>query len=92
MKRAPLGDSDHYMIHLVPAHRQQLKREKPTKHVVPQWKRRLFNNYKAVKACTDWSVFTDSAEDLDDVADVMIDYMRFCDELCIPRETDVISK
>ena len=37
LKRAPLGDSDHNTVHLVPRYRQRLKQHKPIVKSVPQW-------------------------------------------------------
>ena len=52
-----------------------------------QWTEAGLQQLQGCYACTDWSVFTDSGADLDKTTDVTIDYIKFCEELCIPRKT-----
>ena len=61
LKRAPLGNADHNKIHRIPAYWQQLKREKPTKRIVPQWTEAAIKRFEGCLACTDWEVFSNSA-------------------------------
>ena len=75
------------MIHLVPVYKQQLKREKPTKRLVPQWTEAAIQRLQGCYACTDWDVFTDSAADLDEATDVIMDYIEFCEGVCIPKKS-----
>ena len=87
LKRAPLGNSDHNMVHLVPAYRQQLKSNKPVKRLVPRWTDEGVQRLQACFDCTDWSLFVNSSADLDECTDVTMDYIKFCEEMCIPKKS-----
>jgi len=36
--------------------------------------------------CTDWSVFKDSASDIDEVTDTVCSYITFCEDSVIPKK------
>ena len=74
------------MIHLVPTYRQKLKSQKPFKRPVPQWTSDSIQRLQGCYACTEWVVFTNSAVDLDGCTDLILDYMRFCQEICIDNK------
>ncbi|GFS11789.1 hypothetical protein ElyMa_006681200 [Elysia marginata] len=42
---------------------------------------------RACVQCTDWTVFAESAENVNEAADVASDYINFCVEQCIPKNT-----
>ena len=67
LKRAPLGESDHNMVHLVPAYRQQLKRQKPIKRTLPQWTKPAIERLRGCFACTDWNMFLEAEDNIDTV-------------------------
>ena len=73
LKRAPLGNSDHNMVHLIPTYRQQLKREKPTVNTVSQWTDAATERLQGCFACTDWDMFIESSADLDECTDVTME-------------------
>ena len=56
-KKAPLGASDHNIIHLFPKYRQIIKREKPTEVHVTKWSTERVDVLRGCFDITDWSVF-----------------------------------
>ncbi|XP_077990622.1 uncharacterized protein LOC144444944 [Glandiceps talaboti] len=82
--RAPLGNSDHSTIFLVPAYRQELKRCKPVKRSIPQWTDDAIECLRACFDATDWGVFKENAADLDEYTETVIHYIKFCENICIP--------
>ena len=63
--RAPLGESDHATVVLIPTYRQKLNTIQPTTKTV---RKRTVDSTIALKACldnTDWQMFKDSCTDLD---------------------------
>ena len=40
---------------------------------------------------TDWNVLTDSCADVNEAADVVCDYIRFCEDMIIPTKTIKVS-
>lgn len=88
LKRAPLGNSDHNMVHLVPAYRQQLKCEKPTVRLVSQWTEAATQRLQGclMHAQTGICLLRVRLCDLDECTEVTLDYIKFCEELCIPKK------
>ena len=80
----PLGESDHFVIHLVPAYRQKLKTMKPVRKSVPQWTELDIQHLKRCFACTDWDVFIEDG--IDRSTEAVLDYIGFCQDLCIPKK------
>ena len=72
------------MIHLVPAYRQKLKTTKPVRKSVPQWTESAIQRLQGCFACTDWDVFIEDG--IDRSAEVVLDYIGFCQDLCIPKK------
>ena len=80
--RAPLGESDHATVVLIPTYRQKLKTIKPTTKTV---RKRTADSTIALKACldsTDWQMFKDSCHDLDAYTDTVTAYISWCEETC----------
>ena len=86
LKRPPFGDSDHNCIHLVPTYKSKLKSEKPVKRTVRQWTRTASDRLRGCFDCTNWDVFLETSESLDECTEVVTDYVTFCEELCIPTK------
>ena len=72
------------MIHLVRAYRQKLKTTKPVRKSVPQWTESAIQRLQGCFACTDWDVFIEDG--IDRSAEVVLDYIGFCQDLCIPKK------
>lgn len=87
--RAPLGNSDHNMIHLVPSYKQQIKRENPVKPTVRTWTDAAAETLRGCLEDTDWGVFRDAASDIDEYTETVTDYIKFCENQCIPTKTIV---
>ena len=88
MRRAPLGQSDHNMIHLVPLYKQSLKRTKPIIKTVPRWSESAIAELQDCFTCTNWDVFHDP-DDIHGTTEVISDYITFCERYCVPRKTIV---
>ena len=82
LRRAPLGESDHNMIHLVPTYKSQLKREKPVKITVRQWSDTAIEKFQGCFECMNWDLFM-SDHNLNECTDVTLDYIRFCEDICV---------
>ena len=83
LQRAPLGDSDHCMVFLVPKYRHQLKRQKPVVRIIPQWSVPATERLQGCFGCTDWNMFLNVADNIETCTDVILDYIRFCEGICI---------
>ncbi|KAM3863747.1 integrin alpha-IIb-like [Diretmus argenteus] len=60
--RAPLGNSDHAMLLLIPKYRQKLKSTKVTTKTVKSWSSANIDTLRACFECTDWDVFCPGAD------------------------------
>ena len=76
------------MIHLVPQYRQQLKQHNPIVKSVPKWITTAIQSLQGCYACTDWSVLVD--DDLSRSTERIIDYLSFCQGLCIQHKDVVV--
>ena len=56
-RRAPLGESDHDMIQLVPLYQSKLKCEKPTRRTICQWSTDAIERLRDCFDYTDWEIF-----------------------------------
>ena len=90
-QRAPLGNSDHNMIQLVPVYKQKLKTDKPTVKHVKQWTDSAVDTLQGCFDCTDWAMFKDTSTDLDEYTDVVCDYITFCENVCVPTKSIKVS-
>ena len=86
LQRPPLGDSDHNMVHLVPVYRQQLKLRKPIQKLMPRWTKSSIQSLQGCYACTDWDAFREPGQTIHEYTEIVIDYVNFCQDLCIPEK------
>lgn len=81
-----LGSSDHNTVHLYPVYKTVLRREKVCKRQVMVWNEESSLTLQGCFDCTDWSVFTDSSDNIDEPADVVCSYISFCRDNVIPTK------
>ncbi|XP_070183628.1 uncharacterized protein [Littorina saxatilis] len=85
--RAPLGNSDHAMVVLTPTYRQRLKAVKPVTKTVKKWTSEASETLQGCFEATDWGVFRDNCDSLDEYTDTVTSYIAFCEQVCIPTKT-----
>ncbi|VDP49054.1 unnamed protein product [Schistosoma margrebowiei] len=87
-KRAPLSNSDHCIIHVLP------KGYGKSTHQTEKVKSRNYSeenirNLKNMFHTTNWELFTDDS--LENTTDVIIRYLKVCFDICCPTETIFVS-
>lgn len=87
LRRDPLGASDHNIVYLVPSFKPVLKRQKPERRLVPVWSEEFIERLQDCYACTDWDVFKNSCESVDELTETVSDYVTFCEGLIIQKKT-----
>ncbi|KAK3525964.1 hypothetical protein QTP70_011683 [Hemibagrus guttatus] len=87
--RAALGQSDHIMVHLIPAYRQKLKLCKPVVRTSKKWTSEAVGELQGCLDCTDWDVFRPTTNSLDEYTDTVSSYIYFCEDSIIPTCTRV---
>ncbi|KAK3527699.1 hypothetical protein QTP86_034173 [Hemibagrus guttatus] len=87
--RAALGQSDHIMVHLIPAYRQKLKLCKPVVRTSKKWTSEAVGELQGCLDCTDWDVFRSTTNSLDEYTDTVTSYIYFCEDSIIPTCTRV---
>ena len=75
------------MIYLVPAYRQRLKTVKPVTRTVKRYTPESLAALQGCYECTDWSVFSETSQSIDEYADVVTSYISFCEDSVIPTKT-----
>ena len=63
-----------------------MKRSTPINTVSREWNTDTAERLQSCLDCTDWSVFMDSADSLDEAADTITAYIRFCVDSLIPSK------
>ncbi|KAK3548591.1 hypothetical protein QTP70_014845 [Hemibagrus guttatus] len=86
---AALGQSDHIMVHLIPAYRQKLKLCKPVVRTSKKWTSEAVGELQGCLDCTDWDVFRSTTNSLDEYTDTVSSYIYFCEDSIIPTCTRV---
>ncbi|CAI5677546.1 unnamed protein product [Oreochromis niloticus] len=79
-----LGSSDHNVIHLLPAYRSVIRREKACVKRTNVWTKDSCVALQGCFDCTDWSLFQESTSDLDELTDVVCSYISFCKDSVVP--------
>ncbi|GFS02739.1 hypothetical protein ElyMa_006452300 [Elysia marginata] len=89
----PLRRSDHNLVHvpLGPTYKPMTLRVPPKKREVMSWTNEAVDKLRACLECTDWTVFTESAENVNKAADVVSAYINLCVEQCTPKKTILYS-
>ncbi len=83
----PIGFSDHNVVHLLPAYKSVLRREKTLERKVQVWSEDSSLALQSCFDCTDWSVFQDASENIDELTEVVCGYVSFCTDMIIPKKT-----
>ena len=83
----PMGREHHNILHLLSKYRQKLKRVPPVKTHVKVWFTDAVEQQKDCYACTDWDVFFEGIHDIYEGADILTDYVKFCQDSIIPEKT-----
>ncbi|GFS13772.1 endonuclease domain of the non-LTR retrotransposon LINE-1 [Elysia marginata] len=87
-QQAPLENSDHATLSLLPEYRPIYKRSKPVKKFVEFW-----NVCEKLQDCfesTDWSVFVDACDDVNELTEHVTDYFTFCVENVVEKKEVVV--
>ncbi|GFS00713.1 hypothetical protein ElyMa_006405700 [Elysia marginata] len=76
-----LGRSDHNMVSLVQC-------EPPIKNTVMAWSKDTWDTLLDAFERTDWSVFNNTAQNVNEVAETVCSYIKFCvDNTIVPKKT-----
>ena len=85
-----LGRSIHNMVNLTPIYKQRLKQMKPNTRSVKVWSEEAVDTLNGCFDSTDWSVFLDSSNTLDEAVDVVSAYINFCvDQVVSSKEVKI---
>lgn len=87
--RANFGNSDHSTVLLIPAYKQKLKQSKPTQRTIQVWSQESVDQLQDCFEQTNWDLFKEG-NDLDQCTETVTDYIRFCEELCVPTKVKTL--
>ena len=82
-----VGGSDHNTTQLIPAYQPRIKTEPVVRKSVKVWTTESEDALRGCYECTDWNVLNDSCADVNEAADGVCDYIRFCEDMIIPTKT-----
>ena len=82
----PLGDSDHFMLSMYPKYRPILKTKKVESKLIKCWSEESCLELQGCFDCTNWSIFIESCQDLDDLLFIVNSYIHFCENMIVPQK------
>ena len=71
IKEPPLKNRDHNMVHMQPMYRGNVTRSKPTEKTIAQITDESLETLNASFDKTDWDMFIESAENIDELVDTV---------------------
>ena len=84
--RPQLGLSDHFMLYLLPSYKQKLKTAKPRVSKVKCTDNNSLTKLQDCLNTTDWDIFKDACPDFNEYTDTVIEYIAFCQNLCLEEK------
>ena len=84
---APLKNSDHNMIYMEPTYVRKLKRAKPKEIEISELSDDNLDILNASFDHTNWEMFIEDASDIDELTDVVSEYIKFNIEMIIPKKS-----
>lgn len=87
VKGPKLKNSDHHMLHMQPTYTRKLKQQKPveiTKSIFTPDNIEILNSSFDQ---TDWNILIDTSSDVDELTDVVTEYLKFNIDMLIPTKT-----
>ncbi len=85
--RPPLGKSDHNVIHLLPKYKAVVKRTKPVTKEIRVWPNKSKEQLRDCFIDTNWDIFFESCQDLDELTDTITSYIKFCEDYVLETKT-----
>ena len=83
---ANLGDSDHFITHLIPTY-TPLSKVKPTRITRRAYTEQNCEDLKAAFDITIWDNLVSADDDIDKRTEIISDYINFCTDLCLPQKS-----
>ena len=83
---ANLGESDHNQVFVGPKYLPIVQHIKPKTLLVKNWTAEAITRLQGVFECTDWNVFKESAMNFNEVAESVVQYIKFCINYCVPTK------
>ena len=74
-------------VYLVPSSKSALKRNKPERRLVPAWSADSTQCLQECYRCTDWDLFNNEWQDIDELTETVSAYITFCEDIDELRET-----
>lgn len=84
---APLGNSDHNMLLHIPKYKTKLKSIGVKEKTVQVWDENTTAALQGCFACTDWDIFRESSNNLEELNDVITSYIHFCEDMIVEKKT-----
>ncbi|GFS24152.1 hypothetical protein ElyMa_001656500 [Elysia marginata] len=70
-----------------PKYKPLVHREPPTRKTCMAWTSDAWDNLRASFDCTDWTIFTATANNIHELADTVCSYANLCVDTVVPKKT-----
>ena len=74
------------MVFVGPKYLPIVQRIKPKTVLVKNWTAEAVARLQGAFECTDWNVFLESAVNMNELAESVVQYIKFCMDYCIPTK------
>ena len=81
---ANLGESDHNLVFVRPKYLPTVQCIKPKTVLVKNWTAEAITRIQGAFECTDWNVFLESTVNINELAESVEQYIKFCMDYCSP--------
>ena len=83
----PFGKSDHNYILLIPSYKEKLNQEVPVTRSIKKWSDEADAKLQDCFAITDWNMFLDSSDDIEEYTTSVTGFINKCIEDVVPTVT-----
>ena len=84
IQMANLGEYDHNLVFVRPKYLPIVQCIKPKTVLVKNWTAEAITRLQGAFECTDWNIFLESAVNINELAESVVQYITFCMDYCIP--------
>ena len=81
-----LGESDHNLVFVCPNYLPIVQLVKTKTLLVVNWTAETVTRLQSVFECTDRIAFLESAVNINEIVESVVQYLKFCVDYCIPNE------
>ena len=72
---------------MLPTYVRKLKAQKPEKKTISVWNSEVAAELRGCFACTDWDMFVNTCDNINELTNTITDYIKFCEDMIVEKKT-----